>query len=123
MSHESESARDSPYGLKLLEAIWTISMPFSLSLSGWSIIIRFYKNIVFTQFLINQSQQKNEAELGNLWFFLSTSKELQQHQQFSGNANSRPQFFPKQYSHINAKESSRLANGHQIQIQQTLGEG
>lgn len=30
MSHESESVRDGPYGLKLLKAIWAVSLPFSL---------------------------------------------------------------------------------------------
>lgn len=37
MIHESESARDSPYGLKVLEAIRTVSLPLSLSLDDQSL--------------------------------------------------------------------------------------
>ena len=115
MSHESESVRAGPYGLKLLQAIWMVSLPLSLSLSlslsGWSIIFKVHKNIVFTQFHINQSQLNKwvRAELGNLGFF------SYQHPRNGKNINNSlarraaDHSFPKQ--HIYATESRRLANG------------
>lgn len=47
---------------EIVHMAWNSSKPYglclclSLSLFGWSIIIRIYKNIIFTKFHINQSQ-------------------------------------------------------------------
>lgn len=115
MSHESESARVGPYGLKLLQAIWMVYLRFSLSvsvsLSGWSIIIKVHKNIVFTQFHINQSQLSKWSRIRQSRIF------SYRHPRNGNNINNSlarlaaDHNFPKQYSHIYATESRRLANG------------
>lgn len=67
MSHGSESARDSPYGLKLLEARRTVSA----FLAEWSIIIiKVSKKTSSLSFTSAGASWTNEAELGNLWLFL-----------------------------------------------------
>lgn len=109
MSHESESARDSPYGLKLLEAIWTVSG--FLSVSGWSIIIKVYKSIFFTQFHINQSQLNKWSKIRQSMIFLIDIQGIAAVSTTFLAALTVNHEFSKQYSHINGTESNRLANG------------